>query len=85
MDTSSTITDARRTALDLRARLSIREDPAVISALEQRAYRAGRSVSDEIREPFVGIFRSSRREGRGVHVVRQGRLRHRGRSVGEAV
>ena len=31
------------------ARVTLREDPRVLEALERRAYRAGHSVSDEIR------------------------------------
>jgi hypothetical protein len=32
------------------ARVTLREDPAVMEALERRAVRAGHSVSDEIRQ-----------------------------------
>ena len=31
------------------ARVTLREDPAILEALERRAIRAGHSVSDEIR------------------------------------
>ena len=39
----------QRHELDLRARITIREAPAVIEELERRAFRAGHSVSDEVR------------------------------------
>jgi plasmid stability protein len=34
---------------DLSVRVTVREDPAVLARLEQRAFSAGRSLSDEVR------------------------------------
>jgi uncharacterized membrane protein len=46
MDSSST---AVRPELDLGRRVSLREDPRILAALEDRAHAAGRTLSDEIR------------------------------------
>jgi predicted HicB family RNase H-like nuclease len=42
-------TAARTERRPFSARVTLREDPAILEALERRAARAGHSISDEIR------------------------------------
>jgi len=44
---------------DLSVRVTVREDPKVLARLEQRAFSAGRSVSDEIRQALREHLRTA--------------------------